>query len=92
MKIPVIGAQAGGVPDVIADGSDGLLVRYGDPNQLAAAIEPIAGQPRTAANDRGAWQAESLGNPHMGGFMSISAPRPSMINCLHESYLKKMIG
>ena len=36
--LPVIGARAGGVPDVIADGQDGLLVRFGDVEALCAAI------------------------------------------------------
>lgn len=36
--VPVIGARAGGVPDVIADGKDGLLVRYGDVGALASSI------------------------------------------------------
>lgn len=35
---PVIGARAGGVPDVIRDGEDGLLVAFGDVSGLAAAI------------------------------------------------------
>ena len=38
---PVIGALAGGVPDVISDGRDGLLVPFGDTLQLAAAIERL---------------------------------------------------
>jgi len=36
--VPVIGARAGGIPDVITDGSDGLLVRFGDVAGLAQAI------------------------------------------------------
>src|SRR5262249_1893861 len=36
--LPVVGARAGGVPDVIDDGQDGLLVRFGDVPALAAAI------------------------------------------------------
>jgi glycosyltransferase involved in cell wall biosynthesis len=39
--VPVIGARAGGVPDVIDDGRDGLLVRFGDDAGLAAAIERL---------------------------------------------------
>ncbi len=36
--LPVIGARAGGVPDVINDGRDGLLVPFGDVAALAGAI------------------------------------------------------
>ncbi len=39
--VPVIGARAGGVPDVIDDGRDGLLVRFGAVEELAAAIERL---------------------------------------------------
>lgn len=36
--LPVVGARAGGVPDVIDDGEDGLLVPFGDAEATAAAI------------------------------------------------------
>jgi glycosyltransferase involved in cell wall biosynthesis len=36
--VPVIGARAGGVPDVIEDGKSGLLVRFGDAAELAGAV------------------------------------------------------
>jgi glycosyltransferase involved in cell wall biosynthesis len=36
--LPVIGARAGGVPDVIDDGRDGLLVGFDDVPELAAAL------------------------------------------------------
>ncbi len=39
--IPVIGARAGGVPDVIADGENGLLVPFGDVPALASAIRTL---------------------------------------------------
>lgn len=35
---PVIGAYAGGVPDVISDGVDGLVVPFGDPKALSEAL------------------------------------------------------
>ncbi len=38
---PVIGANAGGVPDVIADGVDGLLVPFGDAQALAQAFSRL---------------------------------------------------
>lgn len=39
--VPVIGARAGGVPDVIADGQDGLLVPFGDVPALATALRTL---------------------------------------------------
>jgi glycosyltransferase involved in cell wall biosynthesis len=38
---PVVGAHAGGVPEVIADGRDGFLVKFGDTDALAARIEQL---------------------------------------------------
>jgi glycosyltransferase involved in cell wall biosynthesis len=39
--IPVIGCDAGGVPAVIDDGQNGLLVKFGDQAALALAIERL---------------------------------------------------
>jgi glycosyltransferase involved in cell wall biosynthesis len=39
--VPVIGARAGGVPDVIDDGRDGALVPFGDVDAIACAIERL---------------------------------------------------
>jgi glycogen synthase len=38
---PVIGARAGGVMDLIEEGVNGMLVPFGDPNQLAEKIEKL---------------------------------------------------
>jgi glycosyltransferase involved in cell wall biosynthesis len=43
--IAVIGCHAGGVPEVIDDGQDGLLVGYGDVTALASAIETLIADP-----------------------------------------------
>lgn len=45
---PVIGARAGGVPDVIDDGVDGVLVSFGDVTGLAAAIHALLSDPERA--------------------------------------------
>jgi glycogen(starch) synthase len=44
-QVPVIGCRAGGVPDVIDDGRDGLLVEFGDQVALASAIEALLADP-----------------------------------------------
>jgi len=45
---PVIGAAAGGVPDVISEGEDGLLVPFGDVDCLAERIEFLLRHPAEA--------------------------------------------
>jgi glycosyltransferase involved in cell wall biosynthesis len=37
----VVGARAGGIPDIVEDGRNGLLVSPGDPYALAAAVERV---------------------------------------------------
>lgn len=44
----VIGARAGGVPAVIADGQDGFLVDFGDVDALAARIQQLLDDPQLA--------------------------------------------
>lgn len=46
---PVIGARAGGVPEVIDDGEDGLLVRFGDVEGLAASLARLLSDASLAA-------------------------------------------
>ena len=40
--LPVIASRVGGIPEVVTDGEDALLVPPGDPAALAAAIERLA--------------------------------------------------
>jgi glycosyltransferase involved in cell wall biosynthesis len=42
MEMPVVGSKVGGVPDLIEDGQEGLLVPPANPEAVADAIEKIA--------------------------------------------------
>lgn len=46
--VPVIGANAGGVPEVVTDGVDGYLVSFGDVASLANRIQLLLERPDTA--------------------------------------------
>jgi len=45
---PVIGARAGGIPEVISDGVDGFLVPFGDVSALAGRIAQVLADPTLA--------------------------------------------
>lgn len=47
-NLPVIGAQAGGVPEVIRDGVDGFLIPFGDTHALSTQIQYLLDNPTTA--------------------------------------------
>jgi glycosyltransferase involved in cell wall biosynthesis len=47
---PVISTRVAGVPEMIANGTDGLLVAPNDPAALAAAMEKLLGSPAFAAS------------------------------------------
>jgi glycosyltransferase involved in cell wall biosynthesis len=56
---PVISTAVGGVPEVVRDGENGLLVPAGDPEALAGAIERFLGDDRLSSRLRAA-AAESV--------------------------------
>ena len=41
LGVPVVASRAGGIPDMITDGSEGLLFETGNPHALAAAVAQI---------------------------------------------------
>ncbi|MGP1272300.1 MAG: glycosyltransferase [Phycisphaerales bacterium] len=45
LGVPVLGARIGGIPDIIADGIDGLLFRANDREDLARVLERVLGTP-----------------------------------------------
>lgn len=45
---PVVATRVGGIPDLVTDGVDGLLVPPGDPHALAAALQKILRDPAFA--------------------------------------------
>lgn len=45
LGLPVVASRAGGIPEVVRDGVDGLLVDTGDDDQLAAALRRLTEDP-----------------------------------------------
>ncbi len=58
--VPVVGAQAGGVPAVINDGVDGLLVPFGAVPELATALQRLLGDHELAQRLGAAGRAKVL--------------------------------
>jgi glycosyltransferase involved in cell wall biosynthesis len=45
---PIVATRVGGIPDVLADGTEGVLVAPGDVDALAAAVTALVGDPQRA--------------------------------------------
>jgi glycosyltransferase involved in cell wall biosynthesis len=67
-RLPVIATRVGGVPDIIHDGVNGLLIDPARPDLLKAAILELRGQPqrRLAFGERG----QELARPFTAGAMA----------------------
>ncbi|HEX8221189.1 MAG TPA: glycosyltransferase family 4 protein [Chloroflexia bacterium] len=59
--LPVIASAVGGIPDKVAEGETGFLVRPGDASQLAGRLAELARRPgeRRAMGERGAARVEA---------------------------------
>jgi glycosyltransferase involved in cell wall biosynthesis len=57
---PVVATRVGGVPDVVQDGEDGILIDPGSPEQLADALVLLAGDPELRARMGAAGRKRTL--------------------------------
>ena len=60
-KIPIIGSDIGGIPEVVQDGKNGFLFKPGSSDELASLIERIAEKPEILQNLR-----ENIVSPQTG--------------------------
>ena len=51
LGVPVVASRAGGIPDMITDGSEGLLFETGNPADLASAVDKVFSQEKDAEGD-----------------------------------------
>jgi glycosyltransferase involved in cell wall biosynthesis len=70
--VAVVGTRAGGIPDFVIDGDNGLLVASGDADALAKALDALVTDPdlRTRLAARGRRSAEGRGVEDRAGVMA----------------------
>jgi hypothetical protein len=54
---PVLATHVGGIPEIVRDGEDGLLVPASNPGALAALLQRVIEDPRILSRLRGAGSA-----------------------------------
>ena len=60
--VPVIATALGGMPELVRDGVDGLIVRHDDPAALAAAVHTLLDDPASARERGRSGQARLRGD------------------------------
>jgi glycosyltransferase involved in cell wall biosynthesis len=58
LGVPVVASRVGGIPEIVTDGEDGVLVPPGDPLALAQAIGAVLGDSSLRARHAGAGRAK----------------------------------
>jgi glycosyltransferase involved in cell wall biosynthesis len=80
--LPVIASRVGGIPALIEDGKNGILVPPGDSSSLANAIRTVL--------DDAAWAVE-LGRQARNS-IDASYGTPAMIRSIESTYRKALAG
>lgn len=66
LGVPVAASRAGGIPDMMIDGKEGLLFEAGNPTALAAAVNQIFSQERDAEGNTLAMRISKAGRKRAG--------------------------
>src|SRR5690606_28772538 len=79
--LPVVATRAGGIPEVVRDGIDGILVPVRDPTELAQALCVYLDDPgrrgrdgAAARSDSARFSAEAMGDAYLklyGGIIGV---------------------